>query len=147
MCFVKDLWGVSIYPYRSLCLICKQLLQGPSLKNTYSSRPLYFPWILYHFPSIVCHPHIIWEMLQAPTHVLLNTGFSISLRKPKRFDHLIKVNVPTPRCLNQPINRALELAHLVSILGSTKPSGCIIYNSSLRKPLRNAVLTSIYHIS
>ena len=34
----------------------------------------------------------------------------------KRFDHLIKVNVPTPRCLHQPINRALELAHLVSIL-------------------------------
>src|SRR3954469_17709469 len=50
------------------------------------------------------------------THFLVNAGFSISLHKPKRFDHLIKANVPTPRCLHQPIDGALELAYFVSIL-------------------------------
>src|SRR3989337_2486106 len=51
-----------------------------------------------------------------PTHFLANTSFSVNLYKPKRFDHLIKAKVPTPRCLHQSINGSLELAHLVSIL-------------------------------
>ena len=32
----------------------------------------------------------------------------------KRFDHLIKANVPTLRCLHQSIDGSLELAHFVS---------------------------------
>ena len=63
------------------------------------------------------------------------------------FDQLIKVYIPTPRCLHQSIDGSLELAHFVSTLGLTKPSGCIIYNSSLRNPLRNVVLISICQIS
>src|SRR4051812_123369 len=53
---------------------------------------------------------------ELPLTFLVNAGFSISLHKPKRFDHFIKANVPTPKCLHQPIDRALELAYLVSIL-------------------------------
>ena len=51
---------------------------------------------------------------ELPLTFLVNAGFSISLHKPKRFDHIIKVNVPTPRCLHQPIDGALELAYLVT---------------------------------
>ena len=72
----------------------------------------------------------------APTHFLVNTSFSINLYKPKRFDHLIKANLPTPRCLLQSIEGSLELAYLLASLGSTKPSGCITYNLSSWKPSR-----------
>ena len=57
--------GIKIYRDRSLCLICKQLHQGLSLKNSYSSIPLCYPEILYHFQLIIFHPHIISEMLQS----------------------------------------------------------------------------------
>src|SRR4051812_22281107 len=56
------------------------------------------------------------NVYRAPTHFLVNAGLSISLHKPKRFDNFIKANVPTPRCLHQPIDGALELAYLVSIV-------------------------------
>ena len=66
-----------------------------------------------------------WELISRMTqsltesssrfHLATKASFSISLYKPKRFDHLIKANVPTPRCLHQPIDGALELAYLVSI--------------------------------
>ena len=72
----------------------------------------------------------------APTHFLLNTSFLQTLYKPKCFDHLIKAYIPTPRCLLQSIEGSLEFAYLLASLGSTKPSCCITYNLSLRKPSR-----------
>ena len=48
---------------------------------------------------------------RTPTHFLVNTSFSVSLYKTKSSDHLIKANIPTPRCLHQ-----LELAYFFSIL-------------------------------
>src|SRR3954467_5565327 len=102
---------------------------------------------MYYFQSVICHPHIKLEMLQSSHRVLVNTGFSKSLYKTICFDHTIKAYIPTPRCLHQSINGSLELAHFLAPFGSTKPSGCIIYNSSLRYPLRNAVLKSICQIS
>ena len=50
----------------------------------------------------------------APTHFLVNTGFTASLYKTICFDQLIKAYIPTPRCLHQSIDGLLELAHLVS---------------------------------
>ena len=50
----------------------------------------------------------------APTHFLVNTGFTTSLYKPICFDYFIKVYIPTPRCLHQSIDGSLELAHFVS---------------------------------
>ena len=52
---------------------------------------------------------------RVPTHFLVNTGFSKSLYKTICFDPLIKVYIPTPRCLHQSIDGLLELAHFVSI--------------------------------
>src|SRR6266496_3851948 len=72
----------------------------------------------------------------APTHPFVNTSFLQTLYKPKNFDHLIKAYVPTPRCLLQSIEGSLEFAYLLASLGSTKPSGCITYNLSSRKPSR-----------
>ena len=72
----------------------------------------------------------------APTHFLVNTSFLQTLYKPKSFDHLIKAYVPTPRCLLQSIEGLLEFAYLLASLGSTKPSGCITYSLSSRKPSR-----------
>ena len=51
----------------------------------------------------------------APTHFLVNRGFTTSLYKTICFDHFIKVYIPTPRCLHQSIDGSLELAHFVSI--------------------------------
>ena len=50
----------------------------------------------------------------APTHFPVNTGFTASLYKTICFDQLIKVYIPTPRCLHQSIDGSLELAHFVS---------------------------------
>ena len=50
----------------------------------------------------------------APTHFLVNTGFTASLYKTMCFDQLIKAYIPTPRCLHQSIDGSLELAHFVS---------------------------------
>ena len=50
----------------------------------------------------------------APTHFLVNTGFSKSLYKTICFDQLIKAYIPTPRCLHQSIDGSLEHAHFVS---------------------------------
>src|SRR3989337_2051470 len=52
----------------------------------------------------------------APTHLLVNTGFTASLYKTICFDQLIKAYIPTLRCLHQSINGLLELAHFVSTL-------------------------------
>ena len=50
----------------------------------------------------------------APTHFLVNTGFTASLYKTISFDQLIKAYIPTPRCLHQSIDGSLELAYFVS---------------------------------
>ena len=50
----------------------------------------------------------------APTHFLVNTGFTASLYKTICFGQLIKAYIPTPRCLHQFIDGSLELAHFVS---------------------------------
>ena len=50
----------------------------------------------------------------APTHFLVNTGFTASLYKTICFDQLIKAYIPTPRCLHQSIDGSLELAYFVS---------------------------------
>ena len=50
----------------------------------------------------------------APTHFLVNTGFTASLYKTICFDQLIKAYIPTLRCLHQSIDGSLELAHFVS---------------------------------
>src|SRR3990172_6999127 len=55
-----------------------------------------------------------YKCYRAPTHFLVNTSLSISLYKPKRFDHFIKASIPTPRCLHQSIDGSLELAYFVS---------------------------------
>ena len=47
----------------------------------------------------------------APTQFLVNTGFTASLYKTISFDQLIKVYIPTPRCLHQSIDGSLELAY------------------------------------
>src|SRR5215216_4586473 len=65
MCFVKVQLSVLIYLNRSSCPIYKKLHRGLSLKNSYSSILLCYPEIHYHFPSTICHPHIILEMLQS----------------------------------------------------------------------------------
>src|SRR3954466_3533334 len=39
----------------------------------------------------------------APTHFLVNTGFTASLYKTICFDQLIKAYIPTPRCLHQSV--------------------------------------------
>src|SRR3954466_9708815 len=47
----------------------------------------------------------------------------ITLDEAKRFDYLIKANIPTPRCLLQPINGFLKFAYLVSISRIDKTLG------------------------
>ena len=61
------------------------------------------------------------KFYSAPTHFFGNTSFWQTLYKPKIFDHLIKVHIPTPRCLLQSMEGSLELAYLLASLGSTKP--------------------------
>ena len=46
----------------------------------------------------------------APTHFIVNTGFTASLYQTICFDQLIKAYIPTLRCLHQSINGSLELA-------------------------------------
>ena len=54
------------------------------------------------------------ECCSAPTHFLVNTGFTASLYKTICFDQLIKAYIPTLRCLHQSIDGLLELAYFVS---------------------------------
>ena len=75
----------------------------------------------------------------APTHFIVNTGFTVSLYRTIYFDQLIKAYIPTPRCLHQSIYGTWSLHILLAPFGLTKPSGCIIYISFLINPLRNAV--------
>src|SRR6266496_6717073 len=96
--------------------MCKQLHRGLSLKNSYSSILLCYPETLYYFQSIICHPHIILEMLQSSHSLSCKYSFSKSLYKTICFDHTIKTFIPTRRGLHQSINGSLEFAHFVSTL-------------------------------
>ena len=144
----KILSSVLIYLYRSWCPICKQLYRGLSLKNLLSKPPLCFSENSTSFPiNNMSFTYTYQKGCSAPTHFLVNTGFTTSLYKTICFDHLIKKYIPTPRCLHQSIDGCWSLHTLLSPLGLTKPSGCIIYNSFLINPLRNVVLISICQIS
>ena len=84
----------------------------------------------------------------APTHFLANTSFLQTLYKPKCFDRLIKVYVPTPRCLLQSIEGSLEFAYLLASLGLTKNLLVVSHTTFPHGNWQgNFVLTSIFLIS
>src|SRR6187401_1607042 len=117
----KVLSSVLIYLYRSRCPICKQLHQGISLKKLLSNTPLCFPeYSTLFLINNMSFTYTYQKCCSAPTHFLVNTGFTASLYKSICFDQLIKAYIPTPRCLHQSIDGSLELAHLLAPLGSTK---------------------------
>lgn len=65
----------------------------------------------------------------------LNIRLLFIIDEAKPFDFFFKTKVLTLRCLLQSINRLRSL-HIFLILGSTKPSCCVMYTSSLRFPFR-----------
>src|SRR3954471_5500407 len=83
----------------------------------------------------------------APTHFLVNTGFTASLYKIICFDQLIKAYFPTLRCLHQSIDGSLELAYFVNTFWIDKTFWLHHIQLFLRNPLRIAVLLSICQIS
>ena len=96
-----------------------------------SNTPLCFPENSTSFPvNNMSFTYTYQKGCSAPTHFLVNTGFSKSLYKTIFFYHTIKVYIPTPRCLHQSIDGSWSLHTLLASLGLTKPSGCIIYNSN-----------------
>ena len=111
----KNLSSVLIYLYRSWSSICKQLHRSLSLKNSFQT-------LLYAFQknstlfliNNMSFTYNYQEGCSAPTHFLVNTGFTKSLYKTICFDHLIKAYILTLRCLHQSIDGLLELAHFVS---------------------------------
>ena len=111
----KNLSSVLIYLYRSWCSICKQHHRGLSLKN-------FFQTLLYALQNNstlflinnMSFTYTYQKCCSAPTHFLVNTGFTASLYKTICFDHFIKTYIPTPRCLHQSIDGSVELAHFVS---------------------------------
>jgi hypothetical protein len=103
----------------------------------------------YHSQSAICHPHTILELKYkcTTTNLLVNTRFFYVLDEAKLFDHFIETKIPTPRCLLQSIDGPLKFAYFATFLGSTEPSGCVMYTSSVRFSVRKVILTSIYYIS
>ena len=121
--------------------MCKQLHRSLSLKNSFQTLLYALQNNSTLFPiNNMSFTYTYQKCCRAPTHFLVNTGFSESLYKTICFDQLIKAYIPTPRCLHQSIDGSLELAHFVSTFRIDKTFCCIIYNSSLINPLRNAVL-------
>ena len=111
----KNLSSVLIYLYRSWCSICKQLHRGLSLKNSFQTLLYALQNNSTLFPiNNMSFTYTYQKCCSAPTHFLVNTGFTASLYKTICFDQLIKAYIPTPRCLHQSINRSLELAYFVS---------------------------------
>ena len=71
--------------------------------------------ILHYFPiNNMSFTYTYQKCCSAPTHFLVNTGFTASLYKTICFDQLIKAYIPTLRCLHQSIDGSLELAYFVS---------------------------------
>ena len=84
-------------------------------KKLLSNTPLCFPENSTSFPvNNMSFTYTYQKGCSAPTHFLVNTGLSKSLYKTICFDQLIKVYIPTPRCLHRSIDGLLELAHFVS---------------------------------
>ena len=80
-----------------------------------SNTPLCFPENSTSFPiNNMSFTYTYQKGCSAPTHFLVNTGFTASLYKTICFDQLIKAYIPTLRCLHQSIDGSLELAHFVS---------------------------------
>ena len=95
--------------------MCKQLRRGLSLKKLLSNTPLCFPENSTSFPiNNMSFTYTYQKGCSAPTHFLVNTGFTASLYKIICFDQLIKAYIPTPRCLHQSIDGSPDLAHFVS---------------------------------
>ena len=97
----KSLSSVFIYLYRSWCSMCKQLHQGLSLKNSFQI----FLYALQNNSTLspinnMSFTYTYQKGRSAPTHYLVNTGFTASLYKTICFDQLIKAYIPTPRCLH-----------------------------------------------
>ena len=112
---LKNLSSVLIYLYRSWCSICKQLHRGLSLKNSFQTLLYALQNNSTLFPiNNMSFTYTYQKCCSAPTHFLVNTGFTASLYKTICFDQLIKAYIPTPRCLHQSIDGSLELAHFVS---------------------------------
>ena len=111
----KNLSSVLIYLYRSWCSICKQLHRGLSLKNSFQTLLYALQNNSTLFPiNNMSFTYTYQKCCSAPTHFLVNTGFTASLYKTICFDQLIKAYIPTPRCLHQSIDGSLELAYFVS---------------------------------
>ena len=106
MYLLKNLSSVLIYLYISWCSMCKQLHQGLSLKNSFQTS-LYALQNNSTLSPInnMSFTYTYQKCCSAPTHFLVNTGLSKSLYKTICFDQLIKVYIPTPRCLHQSIDR------------------------------------------
>ena len=84
-------------------------------KKLLSNTPLCFPENSTSFPiDTMSFTYTYQKCYSAPTHFLVNTGFTASLYKTISFDQLIKAYIPTPRGSRQSINGLLELAHFVS---------------------------------
>ena len=95
--------------------MCKKLHRGLSLKKLFSNTPLCFPENSTLFLiNNMSFTYTYQKCCSAPTHFLVNTGFTASLYKTISFYQLIKAYIPTPRCLHQSIDGSLELAHFVS---------------------------------
>ena len=105
--------SILIYLYRSWCPICKQLHRGLSLKKILSNTPLCFPENSTSFPIVnMSFTYTYQKVCSAPTHFLVNIGFTASLYKTICFDQLIKAYISTLRCLHQSIDGSLELCTL-----------------------------------
>ena len=114
--------------------MCKQLHRGLSFKKLLSNTPLCFPENSTSFLiNNMLFTYTYQKGCSAPTHFLVNTGFTASLYKTICFDQFIKAYIPTLRCLYQSIDGSLELAHFLASLGLRKPSGCIIYNKTIKE--------------
>ena len=111
----KNLSSILIYLYRSWCSICKQLHWGLSLENSFQTLLYALQNNYTLFPiNNTSFTYTYQKCCSAPTHFLVNTGFTASLYKTICLDQLIKAYIPTPRCLHQSIDGSLELAYFVS---------------------------------
>ena len=137
MCFMKVKLSILIYLYRSWCSICKQLHRGLSLKKSFQTLLYALQNNSTLFPiNNMSFTYTYQKWCSAPTHFLVNTGFTASLYNTISFDQLIKVYIPTPRCLHQSIDGSLELAYFVSTFRIDKTfllHHIQLFNKSIKK--------------
>ena len=102
--------------------MCKQLHQGLSLKNSFQT-------LLYAFQknstlfsiNNMSFTYTYQKCCSAPTHFLVNTGFTASLYNTLCFDNTFKAYIPTLRGLHQSINGSSRGRRtLIVVLLSTK---------------------------